>query len=68
MPELVASGEGFEGPFVDYGPFGKWGLRERDKIAPPELEAEGVAEDFFFVEKVGLRRVELSWNRRHSRV
>lgn len=59
VPELVAAGEGFEGALVDDEALLERGAGAGDQVAPPELEAEGVAEDFFLVEEVVLARVQI---------
>lgn len=59
VPELVAAGEGLEGPLIDYESLLERGIGPSDQVAPPQLEAEWVTEDLFFVEQILLRRIQL---------
>lgn len=59
VPELVAAGEGLEGALVDDEALLERGIGPGDEVAPPQLEAEGVAQELLLIEQVVLRRVEL---------
>lgn len=50
VPEFVATRESLEGSFVDDESLLEGGIGTSDKVAPPELKAEWVAENLLFVE------------------
>lgn len=49
MPQFVAARQGLEGALIDHGASPEWCGGSGDKVAPPKLQAEGVAEDLLLV-------------------
>jgi hypothetical protein len=58
MPELVASRQRSESSFINYEAFLERGFSSGNQITPPELQRKRVSQDFFFVEKIIIRRVQ----------